>query len=125
MKHPFLLALGVGVAVIVAAFVPTLWHMVAAPPAPAPVASTEGAGLPWQVQVQPDGSSRVMGLQLGTDTLAQARARAGESWQLALVARAGEVGALEALSEPFHAGFVSARPAPAMRRWKAACVASS
>ena len=127
MKHPFLLALGVGVAVIVAAFVPTLWHMVAAPPASAPVASSEGDGLPWQVHAQPDGSSRVMGLQLGADTLAQARARAGESWQLALVARAGEVGALEALSEPFQAGFVIGRlvmafdvPPETLKRWRAA-----
>ena len=68
-----------------------------------------------------------MGLQLGADTLAQARARAGESWQLALVARAGEVGALEALSEPFQAGFVSGRlvmafdvPPETLKRWRAA-----
>lgn len=123
MKHPFLVALGVGVAVIVAAFMPAVWHMVAGPP----VASTptSPAGLPWQVQAQADGSSHVMGLHLGADTLVQARARAGESWQLALVARPGEVGVLEALSEPFSAGFVTGRlvmafdvPAPTLQRWR-------
>jgi hypothetical protein len=82
-------------------------------------------GLPWQVDVQADGTSRVMGLHLGTDTLAQARARTGDGLQVALVARLGEVGALEALAEPFNAGFVAGRlvlsfdvPAATLNRWR-------
>ena len=132
MKHPFLAALGAGVAVIVAAFVPAVWHMVGGPQPGAPTAPAPDAGLPWQVQPQPDGTARVMGLHLGVDTLARARARAGESWQLAIVARAGELGALEALSEPFSAGFVTGRlvmafdvPADALARWRQASPGSA
>ena len=132
MKHPFLVALGVGVTVIVAAFLPAVWHMAGGPQSVPPTAPQQDAVLPWQVQVQDDGSSRVMGLHLGVDTLAQARARAGESWQLAIVARAGELGALEALSEPFSAGFVTGRlvmafevPVESLRRWREASPGSA
>ena len=135
MKHPFLLALGLALAVLVGAFVPSLWHMLRAPaeaPAGAAVAPpTAGAvaadapGLPWQIDVQHDGSARVMGLHLGVDTLSRVRERAGTSWQLGVVARPGEVGALEALSDPFSAGFVSGRlvmvfdvPDETLRRWR-------
>jgi len=150
MKHPIWWALGAGVAVIVAAFVPPLWQMLqpagtlSARPPGAPGGAASGAagqgaagdgvaatadraeqGLPWQVAVLADGTSRVMGLHLGADTLAQAQARIGDSLQLALVAQLGEVGALEALAEPFAAGFVSGRlvlafdaAADARRRWR-------
>jgi hypothetical protein len=98
------------------------------PPAPQTAPSSQAAasqGLPWQVDVQADGTSRVMGLHLGIDTLAQVRARTGDGLQVALVARLGEVGALEALAEPFNAGFVAGRlvlsfdvPAAALNRWR-------
>jgi hypothetical protein len=98
------------------------------PPAPQTAPSAQaaaGQGLPWQVDVLADGSSRVMGLHLGVATLAQARARADDSLQVALVARLGEVGVLEALAEPFNAGFVAGRlvlsfdvPATTLNRWR-------
>ena len=143
MKHPFLLALGLALAVLVGAFVPSLWHMLRSPPGasaaapgvtPAPGAATaEGAaGLPWQVDVRGDGSARVMGLHLGVDTLSQARERAGTAWQLGIVARPGEIGTLEALSDPFSAGFVSGRlvmafdvPEQTLRRWREASTDSA
>ena len=66
-----------------------------------------------------------MGLHLGTDKLAQVRARTGDGLQVALVARLGEVGVLEALAEPFNAGFVAGRlvlsfdvTAATLNRWR-------
>ncbi len=98
------------------------------PPAPQTPPSAQAAasqGLPWQVDVQADGTSRVMGLNLGVDKLAQVRARTGDGLQVALVARLGEVGVLEALAEPFNAGFVAGRlvlsfdvPATTLNRWR-------
>ena len=82
-------------------------------------------GLPWQVEALADGSSRVMGLHLGTDTLAQVRLRTGDGLQVALVARLGEVGVLEALAEPFNAAVIAGRlvlsfevPAATLARWR-------
>jgi hypothetical protein len=95
-------------------------------------AAAAGQGLPWQVVAHPDGTSRVMGLHLGSDTLAQARARTGDLLQVALVAPLGEVGTLEALAEPFDAGFISGRlvlsfhvPADTLRRWREGATGSS
>lgn len=120
MKHPILLALGAGLAVLLAAFVAPLWHM-GRGGAPAPE-----QGLPWQTQAGPDGTLQVFGLVLGRDTLADAQARIGDGLQVALVARLGEVGALEALADPFSAGFVSGRlvlalgaPDETLARWRA------
>jgi hypothetical protein len=69
----------------------------------------------------------VFGLHLGRDTLADARARIGDGLQVALVARLGEVGALEALADPFTAGYIQGRlvlafdvPAATLQRWRAA-----
>jgi hypothetical protein len=89
-------------------------------------------GLPWQIEVRPDGSSRVMGLHLGADTMAQVRARVGDGLQVALVAGLGEVGVLEALAEPFNAALISGRlvlafdvSASTLRRWRDAATGSS
>jgi hypothetical protein len=121
-------ALGAAAAVIVALAAVSALQALLRPPAPQSPPSTQAAarqGLPWQVDVLADGSSRVMGLHLGSDTLAQVRARTGDGLQVALVARLGEVGVLEALAEPFNAGFVSGRlvlsfdvPAATLNRWR-------
>jgi hypothetical protein len=120
MKHPIWLALGAGLLVLVAAFAAPLWHLLSgAPPA-------VEQGLPWQTRPQPDGLVQVFGLTPGRDTLADVQARLGEGLQVALVARLGEVGVLEALNDPYAAGFVSGRlvlafdvsPA-ALQRWRA------
>ena len=124
MKHPILLALAAGLLVLVAAFAAPLWQMMRGPAgAAAPLAAQ---GLPWQVQALPDGLSQVFGLVPGRDSLAQARDRIGDGLQVALVARLGEVGSLEALADPYVAGFVSGRlvlafdvPAEALARWRA------
>jgi hypothetical protein len=98
------------------------------PPAPQAPPSAQAAasqGLPWQVEVLADGTSRVMGLHLGADTLARVRLRTGDGLQVALVARLGEVGVLEALAEPYTAGFVAGRlvlafdvPPATLQRWR-------
>ncbi len=122
MKHPIVIALGAGLAVLLVAFLFPLLHMGrGAPPAPA---ATEQQ-LPWQAEARPDGTLAVFGLALGRDTLADAQARFGDNLQTALVARLGEAGVLEALVDPFSAGFVSGRlvlsfdvPASTLLRWR-------
>jgi hypothetical protein len=85
-------------------------------PLPAPSGSsgvTAASGLPWQIEVRPDGSSRVMGLTLsaGRDasTLGDVRQRFGAEVQVAIIASPGEAGSLEAFVDPAQAGFVSGK----------------
>ncbi len=51
--------------------------------------------LPWQIKVFPDGTSEVFGIHLGDSTLEDARRRFGPDPELAIIARFGELGALE------------------------------
>jgi hypothetical protein len=122
----WLLGVGAAVSVLVAALA------LRAPPEADGTEARPASGLPWQVEVLSDGSSRVMGLHLGADTLAQVRQRAGDGLQVALVAPLGAVGVLEALAEPFNAGFISGRlvlsfdvPATTLSRWRDAAVSSA
>ncbi|MBP6899705.1 MAG: hypothetical protein KBC73_06435 [Burkholderiaceae bacterium] len=127
MKHPLMIALAAGLLVLLAAAALPLWQMLQ-PRAAAPAAASTPAaaqGLPWQIEPQADGTARVFGLRLGQATLDQAWARFGDGLQLALVARLGEVGTLEALVEPMSAGFVSGRlvlaldvPEATRRAWR-------
>lgn len=119
---PFAWALIAAVLSLVAAFAPTAWYMLAARPGPPAAQANE----PWRIDVGADRTtSRVMGLQLGTDTLGSLQGRLGEALQPAIVARRGEAGALEALVDPFSAGFVAGRlvlafdaPTDALARWR-------
>ncbi len=132
MRHPVLLALGAGLLVLLAAFAAPLWQMLRGAAVPAGAALPAASqGLPWQVQALPDGLIQVFGLVPGRDALAQAQARLGDGLQVALVARLGEVGTLEALAQPYLAGFVSGRlvlafepPADALARWRDQAVRS-
>jgi hypothetical protein len=119
MKHPLVLALGAGLLVLLVAFAAPLLYIGrgAAPPPPE-------QGLPWQVSVRADGALQVFGLAIGADRLADAQERIGDGLQVALVARLGEAASLEALADPFAAGFVSGRlvlafdvPASTLARW--------
>ncbi len=69
MKRPWLIGLGLVMAVLGA-----LWLL---GPPPAEVEQSTLEDLPWRVEVPGDGSSRVLGLQLGEATLAAAVARFG------------------------------------------------
>lgn len=126
MKRPWLLALLAGLSVLLLAMAWPLWHMARGADAAASgaVPGSRG-GLPWQVRRLAGGGSEVMGLQPGRQRLAEVQALLGDGMQLALVARVGEVGALEALVDPFAAGFVSGRlvlafdaPPGLLRRWR-------
>lgn len=66
-------------------------------------------GPPWQVEVLPDGSSKVFGLTIGTSTLADARSRLGVDMQLAIVAAPGEAGSLEIFYASVNVGFVTGK----------------
>ncbi len=82
--------------------------------APSPTASQAGGtGLPWQIDVRPDGSSQVMGLTLsnGPDasTLADVRRLFGAEVPIAIVAAPGEAGSLEAFVDPAQIGFVNGK----------------
>ena len=116
-----LIALGAGVASLLIAFAPTLWHLLVAPPAPsAPV-----RGAPWQVDVPAPGRSRVFSLDLPGTTLADARRRWGEDLSAAVIAARDGPPALEAYVERFDAGGIGGRlllvfelPAPTLARWR-------
>ena len=66
-------------------------------------------GLPWQIVVSPDGSTRVFGLTPGETTLGQAVARLGEDMELAVMAAEGETGSLERYYGHYRAGVLSAK----------------
>jgi len=104
MRHPLAWALGAALAVLLAAAALPLWHLLRGG-----AATTDGADLPWAARPLADGGLRVMGLEPGRDTLGDVGRRLGDGLQVALVARADEAGALEALADPFSAGFVSGR----------------
>lgn len=65
--------------------------------------------LPWQVDVDSDGGSRVFGLSPGRSTLAEVRQRWGSDMELAIVAAPDEVGTLEAYFNQLALGFVLAK----------------
>ena len=120
--RPWVLALVAGLAVVVIAFVPSLW-LLWSRGGDAPVAPV-GDALPWRIDLVDRDTTRVFGLTLGRSPLADALPRDAEP-QVALVGRGDEVGALEALVDPFVAGFVGGRLVvvadadPALRRaWR-------
>lgn len=104
MRHPLVLSLAAAGVVLGAAVALPLVHM-GSGPAP----SSDSADLPWAATPLPDGSLRVLGLHIGGETLGDVASRLGDELQVALVARHGETGALEALIDPYRAGFVSGR----------------
>lgn len=123
MKHPFLVALAAGLAVLLAAAGAVGWQMWRGPAAVAP--GQIERGLPWQIEAVAGGHTRVFDLTPGVSTLADVQRVQGDALQVALVAKLGEAGALEALVDPFRAGYVSGRlvlafeaPADARLRWR-------
>ena len=66
-------------------------------------------GLPWQIDILPDGSTKVFGLSPGRTTLGQAVARLGDDMELAIMAAKGETGSLEMYYGHYRAGLLSAK----------------
>lgn len=112
-RHPALLALGLAVLVIVAAFLPAAWQALTAPPGAAGAAAVQ-PDAPWQAAVGADGGLQALGLRLPGSTLADAQRRWGEGLQVALMVGRVDVGqdsppALEASVESAAPGGVSGR----------------
>ena len=79
-----------------------------APPSVA-TANADATGLPWQIEVSPDGGSRVFGISLLSGTLEDVRRRFGDEGQIAIVAAPGEIGSLEAYFETVNIAGITGR----------------
>lgn len=66
-------------------------------------------GLPWQIETLPEGYSRVFGLTLSRDTLADARQRLGEDKELAIIVGRDEHGSLEMYYSHYTAGVLKGK----------------
>lgn len=65
--------------------------------------------LPWQIEIDDRGASRVFGVSPGFQTLAQARAALGGEAEVAIVAALDEAGSLEVYYNQIALGFVLAK----------------
>ena len=131
MQRPWVLALAAGVIVLLVGLALPLLRMGGMGGGLAGDDAAAGTGLPWQVHRLPEGRAQVFGLEPGRDNLAQVQKRLGDALHVALVARLGETGALEALADPFVAGFISGRlvlafdvPASQLQAWRAGAASS-
>lgn len=108
-----LLLLGTLVFLVAALVAPWIWQTLRSADTPVKAAAAAVApiaGLPWQIERRPDGSSLVFGLDLGHGTLAQAARRWPEApLQLALVRDAQAGLTLEGYVERVNAGFVQGK----------------
>ena len=67
-------------------------------------------GLPWKIEVLPEGRSKVFGITLGQSTLADARKQLGDDMQLAIVVASGQdTGGLEMFYSRYKAGVFSGK----------------
>ena len=66
-------------------------------------------GLPWQIEVLPDGTTQVFGLQIGKSRLLDAMGILGEDMDVAIVAANEEVGNLEMYYGHYRAGLLSGK----------------
>lgn len=67
------------------------------------------SGLPWQIEIQPDGSTQVFGLHIGASRLADAYNILGNDTELAVIAATEEVGMLEMYYGHYQAGLLSGK----------------
>lgn len=65
--------------------------------------------LPWQIETDGQGGSRMFGLEPGKSTLADVRRLFGEDLQVAVIAAPQEIGSLEAYVNQVKLGFVLAK----------------
>lgn len=73
--------------------------------------STENIqGLPWQVEILPQGLSKVFGVTLGQSTLGDAREQLGDDMELAIIVASGQgSGGLEMFYSRYKAGVFSGK----------------
>ena len=66
-------------------------------------------GLPWQIEIMPDGSTQVFGLHIGVSRLSDAYVMLGSDMELAIVAASDELGNLEMYYGHYQAGLLSGK----------------
>ena len=67
-------------------------------------------GLPWQIEIMPDGSTQVFGLHLGISRLSDVLGILGDDdMELAIIAASDEVGNLEMYYGHYRAGVISGK----------------
>ncbi len=66
-------------------------------------------GLPWQIEILPDGSTQVFALHIGVSRLADAYKMLGSDMELAIVAASDELGNLEMYYGHYQAGLLSGK----------------
>lgn len=66
-------------------------------------------GLPWQVEILPDGLTQVFGLKVGSSRLSDALEILGNDMELAIIAATDEVGNLEMYYGHYRAGLLSGK----------------
>lgn len=89
------------------------------------------SGLPWQIELQPDGSTRVFGLHIGSSRLSDAYKILGNDMELAIIAATDEGGKLEMYYGHYQAGLLSGKlvlqtnaAAQDIRQWRENAVKS-
>ena len=92
-------------------------------------------GLPWQIDIMPDGSTQVFGLHIGTSRLLDAQRILGDDMEVAIVASSGgsikDAGSLEMYYGHYRAGLLSGKlvlqtkaSAEDVKRWRENAVKS-
>jgi len=71
--------------------------------------NTPVTGLPWQIDIQPDGNAQVFGITLGLTTLAETMEQHGDDLKLAIIAAPQETGSLEAYYSRYSAGPITGK----------------
>lgn len=66
-------------------------------------------GLPWQIEILPDGSTRVFGIHIGVSRISDAFQILGNDMELAIIAAADEPGSLEMYYGHYRAGLLSGK----------------
>ncbi len=66
-------------------------------------------GLPWQIDILPNGNTRVFGIEPGQTTLGTAIELLGSDMDLAIIAAPGETGTLEAYYSHYSAGPITGK----------------
>ena len=66
-------------------------------------------GLPWQIEILPDGSTKVFALHLGYSRLSDAVKTLGDDVEVAVIAASDEVGKLEMYFRSYRVGLLSGK----------------
>ena len=92
-------------------------------------------GLPWQIDIMPDGSTQVFGLHIGTSRLLDAQRILGDDMEVAIIASSGnsikDAGSLEMYYGHYRTGLLSGKlvlqtkaSAADIKRWRENAVKS-